>query len=128
MTNAFSAAELTAMRTATTDHLMDTYVPQVYSRAFDAFGQEVVTFTDGTAAACGLDMRPGSERHGSANTLTEYDATIRVAVGSTLNTKDRVKVTKRFGETLGAALVFDIVAPLRLGPSGCQFALKRVEV
>jgi hypothetical protein len=124
---AFTTDELTAMRSAQQAHMMDTYVPQVYSRAFDAFGQEVVTFTDGTASACGLDMRPGSERHTPGNTLTEYDATIRVAVGSTLTTKDRVKVTKRFGETLSTPLVFEIVAPLQLGPSGCRFALKRVE-
>ena len=123
----FTANELTGFRTATTDHLMDTYVPQVYSRTFNAVGEPVVTFTDGTAAICGLDMRPGSERHTTGNTLTEYDATVRVAVGSTLTTKDRVKVTKRFGETLGTALVFDVVAPLQLGPSGCRFALKRVE-
>lgn len=125
---AFTAAELTGMRATQVAHMMDTCVPQVYSRSFNAVGEPTVTFTDGSAVACGLDMRPGSERHSQGNTLTEYDATIRLAVTSTLNPKDRVKVTHRFGEALGTALVFDVVAPLQLGPSGGRFALKRVEV
>ena len=122
-----TAAELAAMQTAQEGHFFDTMIPQVYSRTFNAVGEPVVTFTDGAATDCGVDLRPGSERHTGDNTLTAYDATIRVAWDSTLNTKDRVKVTHRFGTALAVALVFDVVAPLQQGPSGSRFALRRIE-
>jgi hypothetical protein len=107
--------------------MMDTYVPQVYSRTFDAVGQASVTYTDGTAAICGLDMRPGTERHTNANTLMQYDATLRLPITATPDAKDRVKITKRFGETLATALVYEIVGPIQRGPSGIRLLLKRVE-
>jgi len=115
------------MEEAQEAHMMDTAVPQVYSRTFNAVGEPVVTFTVGTAFACGLDMRPGSERQAPGNTLTDYDATVRVSWDNTLNTKDRISVTHRFGVALSAALVFDVVAPLQQGPSGSRFALRRIE-
>ena len=123
----FTAAELTAMQTAQVGHMQDRFVPQVYSRTSNAVGEPVVTYTNGDYTDCGLDMRPGSERHTGDNTLTAYDATIRVAWNSTLNTKDRVMVTHRFGTALAVNLVFDVVAPLQQGPSGSRYALKRVE-
>jgi hypothetical protein len=128
MTLIFTTDELTDMRSAQTGHMMDTYVPQVYSRTFNAVGEPVVTYTDGTSADCGLDMGPGSERHGPGNTLLEYDATVRLPVTATPDARDRVKVTKRFDETLATALVFEIVGPIQRGPSGIRLLLKRVEV
>jgi hypothetical protein len=128
MTLIFTTDELTGLRDAQSEHMMDTYVPQAYSRTFNAVGEPVVTYTDGTAAGCGLDMRPGSERHGPGNTLLEYDATVRLPVTATPNARDRVKITKRFDETLATALVYEIVGPIQRGPSGIRLLLKRVEV
>ena len=127
MSQDFSAAELTGMRTAHTSHLQDTYVPQVYSRTFDAFGQEVVTYTDGTAAICALDQRPGSERHGEDSTKIQYDATLRIAITATPDVKDRILVTHRFGEVLATSLVYEVAGPIQCGPSGIQLLLRKVE-
>jgi hypothetical protein len=127
MTQDFSAAELTGMRTAHTSHLMDSYVPQVYSRTFNAFGEPVVTYTNGDYTDCALDMRPGSERHGEDSTKIQYDATLRIAITATPDVKDRVMVTHRFGEVLAANLVYEIAGPIQRGPSGIRLLLKRVE-
>ena len=123
----FSADELTNFRSAQTDHMMDTVVRQIYSATSNSYNEDIVTYTDQTAIDCGLDMRPGSERHTSNYTALQYDATMRLPITTSINPRDRLKVTKRFGETLSTALVFEIVGPIQRGPSGIRLLLKRVE-
>ena len=123
----FSTEELTNFRSTQTNHMMDTVVRQVYSATSNSYNEDVVTYTDQTAIDCGLDMRPGSERHTQSYTALEYDATMRLPITTTINARDRLKVTKRFGETLSTALVFEIVGPVQRGPSGIRLLLKRVE-
>lgn len=123
----FSADELTGFRATQTDHMMDTVVRQVYSATSNSYNEDIVTYTDQTAIDCGLDMRPGSERHTSNYTALQYDATMRLPITTSINPRDRLKVTKRFGETLSTALVFEIVGPIQRGPSGIRLLLKRVE-
>jgi hypothetical protein len=123
----FTAAELTGMRSAQDLHMMDVYIPQVYSRTINSFGEAIASYADGAAAICGLDMRPGSERYGRDNTLLEYDATLRLPIATVPDVKDRIKITTRFGETLATALVYEIVGPIQRGPSGIRLLLKRVE-
>jgi head-tail adaptor len=123
----FSTDELTGFKTAQTNHMMDTVVRQTYSATSNSYNEDVVTYTDQTAIKCGLDMRPGSERHTSNYTALEYDATMRLPITTTIDARDRLKITKRFGETLTTALVFEIVGPVQRGPSGIRLLLKRVE-
>ena len=123
----FSSSELVGMREAQENHMMCTVVRQVYSSTSNSYNEDVVSYTDQTAIDCGLDMRPGSERHTSNYTALQYDATMRLPITTTINARDRLKVTKRFGETLTTALVFEIVGPVQRGPSGIRLLLKRVE-
>jgi len=125
----FSASELANMRTAQDGHMMDTGYIQRRSAAADSFGEMVETFTeDATAILLGLDMRPGSERHGTDMTVTTYDATARLPIGTSIDVKDKIRVTKRFGETLGTALLYEVSAPVRRGPSGVRVELRKVNV
>ena len=123
----FSTDELTNFRSAQAGHMMDTVVRQAYSATSNSYNEDVPTYTDQTAINCGLDMRHGSERHSSNYTALEYDATMRLPITTTIDARDRLKVTKRFGETLATALVFEIVGPVQRGPSGIRLLLKRVE-
>lgn len=123
-----SAADLAFMRTAQTDHMPDTGNMQPVSIAQDAFGQIVETWpTNSADIACGLDMRPGSERHGKDKTVIEYDATVRLAITIAVDPRDKFRVTKRFGETLSTALVYAIISPVQRGPSGIRLLLRRIE-
>ena len=124
----FTAAELTAFRLHQDNHMMDTGNVQPSTETGDTFGQEVETWpTNSDDIACGLDMRPGSERHGVDKTVIEYDATVRLHIETTVDLRDRFRITKRFDETLDTALVFRIVAPPQRGPSGIRLLLKRIE-
>jgi hypothetical protein len=124
----FPAEDLLNMRETQTEHMMDTCVLQTVVETADTFGELVQTWpADGDEVVCGLDMRRGSERHGVDNVILEYDATLRLPITSTPDVMDRVKVTKRFDEALGTALVYDIVGPIQRGPSGIRLLLKRIE-
>ena len=122
-----NSTDLLNMRAVNEMTMHDTCVRQVYSATSNSMNEDVVTYTDQAAIACGLDMRPGSERHSQSYTSLEFDATIRLPVTTTIDPRDRLKITKRYGETLATALVFEIVGPVQRGPSGIRLALKRVE-
>ena len=124
----FSGTDLTNMRATQVRHCMDTCVTQACVETADTFGELVQTWpADSAAVVCGLDMRPGAERHGMDKTVLEYDATIRLPITTAPGAKDRVKITKRFDEALVVPLVYDIVGSIQRGPSGIRLLLKRVE-
>lgn len=128
MTTQFTEAELTFMRAAQDGRMMDTGNIQPVSATVDTFGQSVETWpTNSDDIACGLDMRPGSERHGADKTVIQYDATVRLPISTTFDLRDKFRVTKRFGETLATPLVFEFVSPIQRGPSGIRAMLKRIE-
>lgn len=124
----FDTTELANMRSVQVDSLQDTCVIQRHSYSGDTYGQQVDVFTDDSAAiACGLDMRAGSERWSNREMVLNFDATVRLAITVSVDEKDRIKVTKRYGSTLSTALVFDIAGPMQQGVSGIRLLLKRVE-
>jgi len=123
----FNATDLTNFRDCQDSHMMDTCKIQAVTETADTYGELVQTFTDGAAVDCGLDMKPGSERHGVDKTVVNYDATLRMPIAQTPDIKDRIKVTKRFDEALAAVLVYNIVGPIQRGPSGIRLLLKIVE-
>jgi hypothetical protein len=125
--NAFDTTLLSRLQSTQEVAMQDTGYLQTYSRTFNSFGEQVDTWTESvTATACGLDMRTGAERHGTENTLVEYDATVRLPISATPDIKDRIRITKRFGVSLGTALTFEIEGPIQRGPSGIRLLLKRV--
>lgn len=116
------------MRAAQDEHMMDICVLQAVVETRDDHNEKVQTWpADSAALICGLDMRPGSERHGTDKTVINYDATIRLPIATAPGLKDRLKVTKRYGEALGVPLVYDIVGPIQKGPSGVRLLLKIIE-
>ena len=126
--NSLSSTELTRLRSAQVSSLMDTGNIQPRTQTVDSFGQAVETFpTNSADMTCGLDMRPGSERFNTEMAITTYDATVRLPITATPTVGDRFRVTKRQGEALGIALIFNIVSPIQRGPSGIRLLLQRVE-
>ena len=124
----FSTADLANMRETQDNHMMDVCKFGTCTQTADTYNQLVETFAYGADVVCGLDMRPGSERHGVDKTILEFDATIRLPIASAPDPKDRIKVTKRFGEALGIDLVYNIVGPIQRGPSGIRLLLKIIEI
>ena len=127
--SSFSASDLSNMQSAQEAHMMDTCKRQAVSVTADSMNQQVESWpADGAEIVCGLDMRSGSEKHGKERTIVQYDATLRLPLGTTVNEEDQIKITKRFGTALATPLVYRIVSPIQQGPSGIRLLLRRVEV
>lgn len=123
----FTSTDLTNMRTGQTDHMQDTGNMQPISTSTDTFGQVVESWPSNSAdVSCGLDMRPGSEVRGIDKTVIKWDATVRLPITTTVNIRDKFRVTKRFAESLSTALTFEIVSPIQRGPSGIRLLLRIV--
>jgi len=111
--------------------LMDTCRQFVYSSSANDYNEKIATYTDlGTDIPCGLDQATSNERMRAADTVLQYDATIRLTIddGKSFSVRDRIQITKRFGETLDTPITYEIVSPAQRGPSGIRFLLKKVEL
>ena len=125
----FTTDDIEFMRDCQNAHMMDTCVIQARVLTVDTFGEMVETFpADSLPVYCGLDMSPGSERHMPNGAVITYDAAIRLPIGTVVNPVDRIKITKRFQETLAVPLVYEVMSPLQQGVSGLRFALRRIEL
>ena len=122
----FTAADLANMRLAHTDRLQDSCYLQNLTATPDGYGDPVRSWADtGLEIDCGLEMKTGSERRDSDKTVVTYDAILRLPVTTTVTELQRVRVTKRHGETI-TAIAFQIVSPVQRGPSGIRLLLQKV--
>lgn len=109
--------------------MQDECVIMHYAPGTNSHNEDVADYvSDESAIVCGLDMRSGDERHTSMFTALVYDATVRLPIGTDVDAKGRIRITKRYGETLVDPLTFEIVGPVQEGPSGIRLKLKRIEL
>ena len=119
---------LSRLRGAYADWMLDTCVHSQRSTTQDSYGQLVETWTDKLTYACGLDLRDGRELRQPDQTAILLDGRLRLALSAlgVVAATDRIRVTKRYGETLATALTFEIEGEPRPGPLGLVADLRRV--
>ena len=123
----FNSIDLANMQTEQSDHMMDSCKLYAVVETVDSFGQAVESWpTAGSEISCGLDMRPSSERRNAEYTVTQYDATLRLPISTTVTARYKVEITKRFGVSI-TALMYEVMSPVQRGPSGIRLVLKRIE-
>lgn len=116
--------ELDWMRAAQADHMNDTCVILAYGSTTDENNMPKPTYTAGSEMACGFRARTPREVLERAE-VAMSDGDVRLPIGTSLDRRSRIKITKRHGTTLNPAEVYEIIgAPLR-GPSGLVVLLKR---
>ncbi len=107
---------------------MDTCHKLTYSRSFNDYNEPVEVYSESsTDIPCGLEQKQGEERGRDKDTIVSYDATIRLPLTVTLDEKDRLKITERFGESI-TAITYSIASPAQRGPSGIRYRLKKVDL
>jgi hypothetical protein len=123
----FDAADLSHMRTTQTDHMQDTCVVLSYAAGVsNEFGEkDSPTYTEQAVTVCGLDMRPGFERHGQTLISVQYDATLRLPIGAQIKETDLIRIVSRFDEPV-EDMVYQILSPIQRGPSGIRVVLGKV--
>lgn len=126
MMDLFSNDELTGMQATQESAMMDTCVLMRYSETLDSINHPLPTWNDGEATKCGLDMTGGSELRGNQRILVRWEAMLRLPLHTTIDLRDRVRITHRFGQALATELVYEISGPAEVGPSGIVLPLKKV--
>lgn len=125
----FSSSDLSNMRSAQEAHMMDRCNLLRSAVAFEGRGSPKRDLIADTAeTACGLDMRPGSERRGGQMTVVQYDATVRLPIATDMTGVRGVRIVSRFGEALSTPLDYEFAGPVQRGPSGLRVMLKRIEI
>lgn len=99
--------EVTDIRSDVVETLFDTCVVQTPSVSYDSGGQPVTTYSDSSATACGFAFSGASEPLSQFGVEERAEAEVRLAVGTTVTYKSRIKLTHVKGVALGTALVFE---------------------
>jgi hypothetical protein len=124
----FTSKELSDMRTAQDNHMMDEGYRMVYGATRNSFGEPVETWTaEANALTCGIEMKAGNEQDKETMTTVNYDAVLRLSIDTTIEPKDHFKLTKQYGEAV-TNIEYEIVSPLQRGPSGIRILLRKVEL
>lgn len=118
--------ELDRLQSNQASSLMDAGKIYTYSDgATDSYGLPAPSYTAGSAIACGYKSRSTREVQQGNETIT-VDAELRLTHGTTITSKDRFELTKRYGEALSPTLMFYVIGLPAIGPSGVVVNLKRV--
>ena len=130
-----STRELSMMRADNESHMMDTAVIYTRTDTLDDLGQPIPTWTEGDTIACGFAFSPFKFRSRELNIYGAEETSeilVRARVPSdyrdTLTTKDRLRLTHKFGVALTTGEDYDVQGFLEYGPSAMIVNLKRVEL
>ena len=123
---------LARLRGAYGDWMLDTCVHQTRSESQDAHGELIATYADALTYACGVDLTSSQassrEIRQADQTIVQTDGVLRLPLSAlgVVSAKSRIRLTKRYGETLGAALTFEVEGEPRPGPLGLICDLRRL--
>lgn len=124
---AFSAGELSGMKTAQEGHMMDSCRILVWAAgSADAYGRKVDSYTAGSEIACGFKFDNRTVEVQGESEVVVIDGRFRLPAATTIKASDRIRLTKRFGTALSPAVDFDVIGQPRLGPSGLVVDVAKV--
>lgn len=123
--NTIGATERTRLRSTMAETLLDSCRVLTYTTgAADAYGASAITYTAGSVIACGYEPTASREVQ-RENQVIVTDATLRLPIGTTVTTSDRILVTAKLGEALAAQPTYEIVGFVQ-GPTAIVLDLKLV--
>lgn len=96
--------------------MQDTCQVLVYSSADDAYNNPSPTYTPGSAISCGVEL-VGPDEVQESGEVPVIDARIRLPINTTIDARDRIRVTHRYGEDVTDE-DYEIEGPVQRGPSG----------
>ncbi len=120
----FTTGELTRLQGVQDGHMQDTCIISVYSSTPDDWNNPDPTYTAGSAIACGVEQVSPDEVQQSGQ-VPEIDATIRLPIGTTITPEDTVTITHRYGVALSPNEIYNVIGPVRRGPSGVRAGCKK---
>jgi hypothetical protein len=122
----FTATELERMQDTQEAAMQDTGVMLRYSEARDDYNNPYPDYTaDENSVVCGLEYTDPDEVQESGE-VPMIDAWLRLPLATAWDTRDRFRVTHRYGVELADPPEFELVGPVQRGPSGLVVGLRSV--
>jgi hypothetical protein len=106
--------------------MLDECVRMAWSSSRNSYGEVVESWPSETTLACGVEMTGGEEKRRADGTVTVVDAVIRLPIGTALDVRDKIRVTKRHGTTLGTALTFEVIGEPMRGVSALVVECRKI--
>lgn len=123
----FTATELTRMQSTQDTAMQDRCQVGVYTApTSDDYALPVAVYTYGSAIVCGVEHVNPQEEHASGE-VPVIDARLRLPIGTSIDERNRIKITRRYGSELSTPQVFEIEGPVKRGPSGLVLDLRVVD-
>ena len=116
---------LVRMQEAQVEAMNDTCVIMTATETKDALNARVKTWADGMSTICGLNMTGGQKRTPEGMLVLTWDATLRLAKGTSVSRANRIKMLERYGQPM-AEIIYQIVS-IAEGPSGLMLRMLKVE-
>lgn len=123
-----TADEVTANRATQESSMMDRCKIMTPANVSGDYGQEAMTYSDGSELVCGFEPA-SSQRSGSiAGVVVELYARLRMKSSDavSLTPNHRIKITSRTGAALATAEVYQMIGYHRQGPTATVIDLQRV--
>lgn len=122
----FTSSELSGFRRTQAAAMMDTCTILSHSSgAANAYGKPADSYVEGVPGPCGYKPRSIREVQ-QGNETVVIDAELRLPIGTVIKSTDRIRLIKRYGETLATPLLFAVAGQPAQGPSGLVVSLRRV--
>lgn len=127
---AFTSTELSRMRSTQESAMQDVCRIGAYRGSTDGYGNPDTSspetlWTYGEEQVCGLEHARPRETQASGD-VPLIDARLRLPIDTTIDERDRIRIEQRYGEALSGAQVFEIVGPVKRGPSGLVLGLRLI--
>lgn len=128
-----TASDLACMRTTQATSFMDECYRMVYTPgASGSYGKKKESYVQAsTPLACAVGyLKAGSYGGGTASAevmdqVSLFSTYIRLPYDATITHKDRIKVTKRFGEDI-TPITYEIIGEIRRGPTALIVDVQKV--
>lgn len=120
----FTPTELARMQGTQVSAMQDACIVLAYSATPDRYGNPQPTYTAGSEIVCGFDPTTDDEVQDSGQVVIA-DASIRLPLGTAIDSRDRIRVTKRFGVAV-TPLDFEVIGMPQRGPSGLVVLVRKV--
>jgi hypothetical protein len=124
---AFTTDELAGMQATQESAMMDLCdILRIADSGPDGYGKPRRTWVEVyTDVVCGFGYPNPREAMGLAQ-VPQLDAVLRLPLDTDITNLDRVTVTHRFGVDEASPITYELVGPIKQGPSGLRVGMNRV--
>jgi len=124
----FTSGELSGLQATHNLHMNDEGQLLFPVESYNDLNEVTLSYSTGSAIACGFDPTAGEKRRGLNFTAVKFDATVRFASTTILDINDLFLLTKRFSGSVptGTAVLYEVV-DVQFGSAGFLVGLKRYQ-